>query len=214
MTSYSIMLDAVGADAGHIPPATPKVAGYVTGTGVVPWSAADWALFPRAGHIRIDQSPALIAWATRADVADMENGAATEGAVIAQGLIRQAKGWWSWVYVSEANLAGLQDAAKAAGLTRIQYWVANWNLDEAEAAAKLGGDIVAVQWASPSSNPSTLVPGGTQTLAEANVDISVTIPSWFAYKPPVPAVTRGVVVTQSLATIDVTSADLTTWSAT
>ena len=44
---------------------------------------------------------------------------------------------------------------------------------------------MAVQWASPTSNPNTIVPGGTQTLADANIDISVTIPSWFAYKPPV-----------------------------
>jgi hypothetical protein len=115
----------------------------------------------------------------------METGAATEGTVIAQCLVRQAKGWWSFAYVSQVNLAGLQDAARAAGLTRLQYWVANWNLDEAEAAAQLGGDIVAVQWASPTSNPDTIVPGGTQTLADANIDISVTIPSWFAYKPPV-----------------------------
>ena len=123
-------------------------------------------------------------------VADMETGAATEGTVIAQGLVRQDKGWWSFAYVSQANLASLADAAHAAGLTRLQYWVANWNLDEAEAAALLGGDIVAVQWASPTSNPDTIVPGGTQTLADANIDISVTIPSWFAYKSPGPVVTR------------------------
>ena len=188
--SYAIMLDAIGGDADNIPATTPKVAGYVTGTGDVPWTAADWARFPQAGHVRIDQSPTLTAWATSADVADMETGAATEGTVIAQGLVRQDKGWWSFAYVSQANLASLADAAHAAGLTRLQYWVANWNLDEAEAAAQLGGDIVAVQWASPTSNPDTIVPGGTQTLADANIDISVTIPSWFAYKPPGPVVTR------------------------
>ena len=194
--SYAIMLDAIGGDADNIPATTPKVAGYVTGTGDVPWTAADWARFPQAGHVRIDQSPTLTVWATSADVADMETGAATEGTVVAQGLVRQAKGWWSFAYVSQVNLASLQDAARAAGLTRLQYWVANWNLDEAEAAAQLGGDIVAVQWASPTSNPDTIVPGGTQTLADANIDISVTIPSWFAYKPPNPVVTKVVATEQ------------------
>ena len=69
-------------------------------------------------------------------VADMETGAATEGTVIAQGLVRQDKGWWSFAYVSQANLA------------------------------------------------------------DANIDISVTIPSWFAYKPPNPVVTKVVATEQ------------------
>ena len=66
----------------------------------------------------------------------METGAATEGTVIAQGLVRQDKGWWSFAYVSQANLA------------------------------------------------------------DANIDISVTIPSWFAYKPPNPVVTKVVATEQ------------------
>lgn len=214
MTSYSVMIDAIGADAGNIPVSAPKVAGYVTGSGDVPWPPAEWARFTQAGHVRIDQSPNLTAWASgAADVADMENGAATQATVIIQGLVRQAKGWWSFVYVSAANLAGLQEAAKAAGFTKVQFWVANWNLSEAEAADQLGGDIVSIQFASPTSNPDTVVPGGTQTLAQANVDLSVTIPAWFAYRPPAPAVTTGVVVLEDLATIKVSSTDRVTWQA-
>lgn len=214
MTSYTVMLDAIGADAGNIPAFAPKVAGYVTGSDGVPWPSTAWARFTQAGHVRIDQSPTLTAWASGgADVADMEDGAATQGTVIIQGLVRQAKGWWSFVYVCQANLASLQDAARAAGFTKVQWWVANWNLSEEEAGAALGGDIVAVQFASPTSNPDTVVPGGTATLKDANMDLSVTIPSWFAYRPPVPAVTTGVVVLEDLATIKVTSTDRITWQA-
>lgn len=214
MTSYTLMVDATGTDSAHLPAEAPKVAGYVTGSGGVPWSAADWARFTQAGHVRVDQSATLSAWASgAADVADMEKGAATQGTVIIQGLVRQAKGWWSFVYVSAANLAGLQEAARAAGLVKLQYWVANWNLSEEEAAAQLGGDIVAVQFASPTSNPDTVVPGGTATLKDANVDLSVTIPAWFGYRPPAPAVTTGVVVLEDLTTIKVSSTDRTTWQA-
>jgi hypothetical protein len=209
--SYVTMLDATGLDAANIPGSAAKVAGYVTGSGVVPWDSADWALFPKAGHVRIDQTAELTAWAAGdADVADMEAGAATQATVIAQGLERQAKGWYSFAYVSQANLAALRSAASAAGLTTLQVWLADWDLSEAEAAALLGGDVVAVQWASPSSNPATIVPGGTATLAEANVDISVTVPAWFAYQP---ATTSGLVVLPDLSTIKVTSADLVTWTA-
>src|SRR5208282_1967211 len=98
MISYTVMIDAIGADSANIPADAPKVAGYVTGSDGVPWTAADWARFIQAGHVRIDQSPTLSAWASgAADVADMENGAATQGTVIIQGLVRQAKGWWSFV---------------------------------------------------------------------------------------------------------------------
>jgi hypothetical protein len=63
--------------------------------------------------------------------------------------------------------------------------VADWSLSEAEAAKILttSGDypVVAVQWASPTSNPNTLVPGSHLTLSEANVDLSITVASWFAH---------------------------------
>ena len=180
--TYSIMIDATGADAGNIPVSTPKVAGYVTGADGVPWAEADWARFPHSGHVRIDQSPSLSMWASgAADVADMETGAASLETVIEVARRRSTqKRWFSFVYCSKGNYAALQEAVAAAELTgRVQYWIASWDLDEAEAVSQLGGDIVAVQWASPASNPDMTVPGGSQSLAEANVDLSVTVPGWF-----------------------------------
>jgi hypothetical protein len=180
--SYTVMMDAIHPDAAAIPAATQKVAGYVTGSEDILWTAQDWDRFPKAGHVRIDQSPELALWADGgADVADMESGAASMETVLTQAKVREARGWWSFVYVNQGSLAPLESAASEAGLSKLQVWIADWDLSEAEAAARLTGNVVAVQWASPSSNPHTIVPGGTQTLLEANIDLSVTVPGWFSH---------------------------------
>jgi hypothetical protein len=182
--SYQVMIDAMHYFADRIPQGTPVVAGYATGSPEVQWTAQDWDRFPDSGHLRIDQSPALAAWAAgEADVADVEQDAGTLAAALAGVQARKERGWLSWIYASLGQLPGIRQAVAAAGLAgSVQYWVADWSLDEAEAAAALTGDVVAIQWASPASNPATVVPGGSQTLSEANVDLSVTIPGWFAKK--------------------------------
>jgi hypothetical protein len=212
--AYSVLIDAIHANVANVPAGTGKVAGYMTGTADIQWTSSDWARFPRSGHVRIDQSANLSAWAVGgADVADVENGAGTQESAIAGALERKKRGWLSFIYVAEGNLPSMKDAVNAAGLSgSVSYWVADWDLSEAEAAAALSGDTVAVQWASPSSNPQTVIPGGLQTLSEANVDLSVTVPSWFEYVSPV-TVTQGLVVTPALKTYPVTSDDLTTWKA-
>ena len=68
----------------------------------------------------------------------------------------------------------------------VDCWLANWNLDKKDAEGLLGKLVEgmtcrAVQWASPSSNPTTIAPDSTQTLRDLNVDLSVTLPEWFAY---------------------------------
>lgn len=213
--SYVVMADAIHADAWNVPVTIPKVAGYVTGTPDIQWTAGDWAHFPSSGHVRIDQSPALGAWASgAADVADMENGAASQATVIQEALTRQAKGWFSFVYVAEGNFAALESAVAAAGLTgHVQYWVANWNLSEAEAAAQLQEEVVAIQFASPGSNPDTVIPGGTRTLSQVNADLSVTVPAWFQFQTQAPPAS-GVVVTTAMKAYPVTSADEITWKVT
>ena len=72
----------------------------------------------------------------------------------------------------------------------VDCWLSNWNLNEAEAAALIGTEIHgmtcrAVQWANPTYNAATLVPGSLLTLADAQVDLSVMDASWLAApKPP------------------------------
>lgn len=141
-----------------------KVAGYITGGGGIAWSPNDFATFPRRTFsvVTIDQQPDFT-W-RGGNVKDLEQGAGTplQGAQWAREAIQH--GLVPTLYMSEA-------------------WVGPVN----EALARLGlpqGQIVAYQWASPSSNPHTILPGTNLTLKEANVDLSVTAPLWY----PIPTV--------------------------
>jgi hypothetical protein len=205
------MIDAIGASAGHIPASAPKVAGYVTGTGVVPWDDADWARFPHSGHVRIDQSPAGATYAAgKADVYDIENLAGTPAHFPGLVKTRLAGGLaFCDFYASRATVAQVAAALDAAGPahwygSHVRLWLADWNLslNEAEDAVgtHLGGFlIVAVQWASPSSNPNTPLPGTSMTLSQANCDLSATADYWHAPPPvkPPPEPRYGYLVTEA-----------------
>lgn len=73
------MNEVIGYDAIHlnvsmIPRFAPVVLGYDTGTPDIRWTASDWAMFPHARHVHIDQggpgSPVVTA-----TVRDVETGA-------------------------------------------------------------------------------------------------------------------------------------------
>jgi hypothetical protein len=182
----AVMIDTIHDDVGNIPVNTPKVAGYSTGAADIRWTNADWDRFPNSGKVRINQDGSTdISEASIADVADCEPGAFSEAQVLEWVKLRKHSHLACAVYVAASSQASLTSALREAGLTGVDLWVANWSLSEAEAARLLttSGDypVVAVQWASPASNPDTIVPGGTLTLAEANVDLSITVASWFAH---------------------------------
>jgi hypothetical protein len=192
----TLMLDTEGATADDIPTGTLKVAGYVTGSGAVPWTAQDWGLFPHSAHIRIDQRAGNHLGPHDSDVLDVEPGAAAPAEVPDWVKARIAAGiTWSTIYASGGTWPNIKAALDSAGprgwyYGHVNAWYADWNLNLAGATALLGHQtngitIVAVQWASPTSNPNTIVPGGTLTLRQANVDISVTADDWF----PAPGVT-------------------------
>jgi hypothetical protein len=186
-----VMIDATHADVTNIPQGTRKVAGYVTGTADIRWTPADWHRFPHAGHVRIDQQgdPSL-----HAAIVDCEALAATPRVAAECIRARLAAGHSrGGVYASQDTVPAVAAALKTASVSaaQVDLWLANWNLSKAGATALLGRKmfgltIQAVQWASPTSNPNTRVPGSTLTLREANVDLSVTVNGWHA-PPPVPA---------------------------
>ena len=184
----TVMIDAIHANVGNVPASTPKVAGYVTGTPDIRWTHQDWQRFPRAGTLRIDQSPGLAEYASNAaSVADIEPGAGTVGAFVTASQSRLRLHRLLWFYGTQSVISQVSAALTAAGipLSECGAWLANWNLSEAEADAALGTAIagiriVGVQWASPTSNPGTKVPGSNLTLAQAQLDLSVTVPGWFA----------------------------------
>jgi hypothetical protein len=235
MTATETMIDAIRTSAHNIPPGTPKVAGYVTGSGVVPWTAAEWALFPHAGHVRIDQSPSLAEFARgNAAVADIEGMAGTVTAFVPAVHARIAAGaQWSTIYGTDGTIAAVAVELEKSGshgwyYGHVDCWLADWNLNEHQAAALAGTQVHgltcrAVQWASPSSNPGTLVPGSHLTLAAAGVDLSVAEAAWHApatapapAPPPAPADLDGVIVwkdrTGALHSRGVLSTDGKIWS--
>jgi hypothetical protein len=183
----TLMIDSIHANVGNIPARTPRVAGYVTGTPDIQWTAHDWARFPRSGKAPIDQSPELAAYASSdAMIADIEPQAGTVPAYVEACRQRLHARQPLCFYCSQSTVAEVSAALVNAEipLGNCWVWIANWNLSQAEADALLGTTVsgvkvLAVQWASPTSNPRTLVPGSTLTLAEANVDLSVTRPTWF-----------------------------------
>jgi hypothetical protein len=200
------MIDAIGANEQNIPAGTKKVAGYTTQIGKsiqIQWSPAQFARWPHAGVVHINQDPFLPAVQ---GVTDVENGAYTTEQAIGRAKAMGSR--YPGTYVSQANAAALAAAFRTAGIPETDVWLTNWNLDEAEAARLIGTvigsslHVRAVQWASPSSNPNTVVPGGTQTLRAANVDLSVADEAWFPAPvppvvPPPPPVAKVTVVLES-----------------
>jgi hypothetical protein len=175
------MIDAIGVDAGNIPTQTEKVGAYITGSGIVPWNDTQLARFGKK-VVTINQLPANPG-DTDAMVCDSETGAATIADAVGWGQRRMNAKHRPAFYIQASNLSSLINALVHGGVTTADIWIANWNLTMAE-AAKLVQDatgpfpIVAVQFASPSSNPNTIVPGTSKTLKEANVDLSMANVNW------------------------------------
>lgn len=177
------MIDATHGSVSSIPARAPKVAGYVTGTGGVEWTAGDWARFATTAKVRINQMPGTDP--LLGDVLDVEDGAWSNQGAAQACKERRQHGLAINLYSSQDNLTPLLNACIAAGVTSGNLWVANYSLSEAEATAMVvhrygPWPIQAVQWAAPQSNPDTLIPGSNRTLAEGNCDLSVTAPAWMS----------------------------------
>lgn len=142
-------------------------------------TAAQWAAIPRGHGIRIDQAPTNELFGG-AQVKDVEPGAAGLG----NAVVLRKQGHKFVTYTFEANMVAARQALPGG-----PFWVANWNLSEAQAIAYIEqhADVVGVQFASPTSNPTTILPGsGGQTLRSANVDLSVMRASFWVPKAPPP----------------------------
>jgi hypothetical protein len=155
MTTATVTVcDATHDNIGHLPHGL--AAGYTTGSGGVPWTAADWHAHP--GAVRICQDPS--ASDTTADILDVEAGAATAGvaarwaeAAAAHVAAATRPGQrHPAVYMSLSSVTSVVNALVAGGISEgVSLWVANWNLTEAEATALVahaGGPwpIVGVQY--------------------------------------------------------------------
>lgn len=195
--AYSQMVDTIHADVSKIPTDDPYVAGYVSGTSDIDWTSGDWARFHQSTKVRIYQGFGSVGDVHSFDVLDVENLAVTpqEAANIIEERVNAGIGW-TCVYGGDTSLAEVTRLTKLKGdhiwIGHVEYWFADWNLDQAEAINMLGTLIHgatcrAVQWASSSSNPETIVYGGTATLRECNADLSVVQAGWVpSFTPPKP----------------------------
>ena len=179
------MLDTIGANAAAIPKGTRRVAAYVTGSGGIAWSSAEIDALAKKGVqfvARIDQTNAVLSLASIAVlVKDIEPGASTNLTADHEAAQRARLGLRTTLYCMVSDFETLRTTVSSMGIqTHVDYWVADWNLDRQSAISFMAAhpEVVAVQWASPTSNPGTLVPGSRRTLAEANIDLSVTRASW------------------------------------
>jgi len=186
------MVDTIHLNVGCIPVQCPKVAGYVTGTPDIVWTQDDWARF-RGSKVTVNQrncSDPLLG-----NVLDIEPGAWTIPDAVEACLVRLAHRRLCNLYLSQGevtasdpsgkNVTALVNALLDKGIKGANLCVANYSLSESQAVAMVSAasgpfPIVWVQWASPGSNPFTILPGTNLTLAEANCDLSVTAAGWLS----------------------------------
>jgi len=107
-----IAFDAIHSNVSHIPANAFAVGGYVNGANTsFIWSAADWAKFPHAYHIRINVNGDP----TRGDALDVETGDATPAHIRAWvGTRGPATKKPLLIYCNRANLAACITARNAA----------------------------------------------------------------------------------------------------
>lgn len=180
MTEAVWGIDTIDARVPEVPRGAPVIWYYVTGTTQNPeieWEPADAALFPHSQLYRIDQGFGNQRDRRRwfaCDEFDLEAQAWTADTLVPAIRARNDIHWSTRIYASDGPWTELVIALDAAGVsTRSIFWrEANWNLSEIQAKARLGGNRYAIQWASPSSNPDTLIPGTNLTLATAGADLN------------------------------------------
>lgn len=156
--SITIGYDATHANVSSLPRGA-QVAGYVTGSPDIVWTAADWNAHP--GALRIDQSPVNTPADETADILDFESGAANVGDIgpwTAAAMANWRKATRPGqrtpaIYGSLSVIPTIVGALKAAKLTNVGIFLANWNLSLAAAETDLGTlfggyPVVGVQFSS------------------------------------------------------------------
>lgn len=224
----TFMVDTTGAYADRLPLHLPMYGAYISGLDSVPWTQEQISRLAPSKVLRYYQGvgpvPALHAF----DALDVEDRAVTplQAALIVRARVSGGIPWTT-IYGTDGTLAQVATDVLNQGH---QYWnghvncvLADWSLNEEQATALIGTlrhgmSVVGVQWASPSTNPDTVIPGTPLRLAEYNVDLSVVDANWVpsggftqsaAPTPvPPPATIDGVVVKlPSGSTVPVASTD-------
>jgi len=174
--------DCEGSQAQHMISAGVRpqaVWAYDTGDYGIPWTDPEREHFKALGvrvylvNQGITQGPGE---ALHGDEFDYEQGAWTLQHLVQIIIARRAVLWSTRVYCTWTNYAIIKAALAQAGIGDSVYFrIADWDLNSHLAGLELHADVYAGQWASPASNPGTLVPGTSLSLAEAIVDLNVVL---------------------------------------
>ena len=157
----------------HLPQHLPVLWPYLTGTADVIWSSAQVAHVAPNQVIWVDQGFQEVS-PLKPDEFDIEAGAIPVGKVPAIVITRQEHRQITRLYGTWGTYAQVkEELAYQEALANVWWRISDWNLSEAAARAALLGDVYAVQWASPTSNPNTRLPGTPRTLLTAGADLSV-----------------------------------------
>lgn len=170
-------VDCIASAEPNLPASPPVIWAYVTGTTRnpdIPWTAAQLARHPYSQVYTIDQGFGSQG-AFDADEYDVEAGAWTVSAMVWVISLRNDVGWSTRVYCSWSDRASLLTSLAHAGVSakRVYFRIADWNYSFETARAQIGGNVYAIQWASPSSNPNTVLPGTSLTLSQCDADLSI-----------------------------------------
>lgn len=168
---------------GNVPNDFEYVFGYVSGLNEVPWTAAEFSKYQGRRITRIYQGAGTYPGLDGFDEIDVESGACTPQSAADLVAQRVTGGHqWTGIYGTRSTIEATAALIQAKGADvwngHVYCRLADWNLNETEAAAVVGTHIggmtcVAVQWASPTSNPHTLLPGTGLTLSQAAADLNV-----------------------------------------
>jgi hypothetical protein len=166
-------IDCPSSQIRFVPRDVPAIWPYVTGTTDVRWTDTEIAGFTRSHVFRVNQhfdndDPFT------GDEFDIEELAWTPEEIIPVVQARRARHWSTRLYGTYATYDATVLELVKAGVRTSTFWrIADWNLDQHLAAGSLWADVYAGQWASPGSNPETLIPGTSDTLDVANADLNV-----------------------------------------
>lgn len=166
-------LDCPGDSVSFIPPDVPAIWPYVTGSKAIVWTPEQIAAFPKAHVVRVNQG--FNSWGDLdGDEFDIEEMAWNPDQVANVVAARRARNWSTRLYGTYDTYGQVTRLLADAGTRRSTWWrIADWDLSAHLAQQELWGDVYAGQYASPSSNPHTIIPGTAHDLMTANCDLNV-----------------------------------------
>lgn len=136
-----IMYDAIHANINAIPSSAAMVAGYDTGSKAIQWTTADFARFPHATQVHIDQAFGAVPLTSphKQTVQDVESGAYTIAAI--QQWVANCTAPRPTTYVAGNNLPAALAASKA------DIWLAAPGISDDQAIGLMTAEprIIAVQ---------------------------------------------------------------------